>query len=183
MNVKNVSFTAGQQSISYFQIMKKILSLLVFVVLLTACQKVYFSQPQPRLWPALQSFPKKVQGEYPAFGSDISVKVTQKELIIHQGVGDAPQKFTLNDNVVIKYYQKHWIISIFDKDRGAWDVYAMDGNRKIKTLEWDDSLEKTLNKKFNKNLDFSIKANNRAPLTLKRREFKVLLKNHFETLK
>ncbi|MEC8458306.1 MAG: hypothetical protein VXY91_02735 [Bacteroidota bacterium] len=156
----------------------KNLIIILFAVSCISCKTVYYQDPQPIKWPALPSFPKSIQGEYPAFGEKNSIIIEKKRLIV-AAQGKDSLLLQINKDVVIKRYARHWVVSLFSKEQQAWEVYAIDNNRSIKILQWKDGLENTLNAHFGKTLIARDEENELMPMEIKRREFRYILKNHF----
>ena len=157
--------------------MKKII-IAFLTVFIVSCKTVYYEDPQPVKWPALPSFPKSIQGAYPAFGEKDAIVIDKKQLIIAAAEKDS-LVLHLNEDVVIKRYTGHWVISLYSKDQQAWEVYAIDNNRSVKRLQWKNGLDSTLNAHFGKTIFIRDAEDELMPLELKRREFKYILKKHF----
>ncbi|MDC1022644.1 hypothetical protein OAQ85_04325 [Schleiferiaceae bacterium] len=157
--------------------MKKIIIVLL-AAFIVSCKTVYYEDPQPIKWPAIPSFPKSIQGTYPAFGQKDAIVIKKKQLIIGSDEDDA-MVLQLNEGVVIKRYAGHWVISVYDKEYQAWDVYAIDNDRLVKTLIWQNGMDDTLNAHFGKTIFVQDAEDDLIPLQLKRREFKYILKKHF----
>ena len=157
--------------------MKKIIIALL-TVFIVSCKTVYYEDPQPIKWPALPSFPKSIQGTYPAFGQKDAIVIEKKRLIIASDEDDA-MVLQLNEDVVIKRYAGHWVISLYSKEEQAWEVYAIDNDRSVKTLNWQNGLDDILNAHFGKTVFVEDSEDELIPLQLKRREFKYILKKHF----
>lgn len=152
---------------------------IALIVFLSSCETVYYSQPQPRMWPALPAFPKTVQGTYPAFGSKDGIIIYKKGITINNGDED-PMHFELNEDVVIKRYNQYWIVSVYREEAAAWDVYAIDKNRGVKTLVWNKSLPGKINAEFEKDLMTFDSEGELEPISPRRREFKILLDFFFK---
>ena len=101
-----------------------------------------WKNPQPVKWPALPSFPKSIQGAYPALLEKDAIVIDKKQLIIAAAEKDS-LVLHLNEDVVIKRYAGHWVISLYSKDQQAWEVYAIDNNRSVKRLQWKNGLDST----------------------------------------
>ena len=147
-------------------------------VFMFSCKTVYYKAPQPVMWPALPSFPKSIQGAYPVFGEKDALVINKKKLIIAPAEKDS-LVLHLNEDVVIKRYAGHWIISLFSEDQQAWEVYAIDNDRSVKILQWKNGLDSTLNAHFGKIVFIRDAEDELLPLELKRREFRYILKKHF----
>ncbi len=119
----------------------KILRLLSFLVLgwaITACQTVYFAEPQPEGKRALTSLPKRVQGTYPLMDDErLQVVVTADGIMVPNGESDEVKLITLGEEAVLKKFAGHYILSLKDNDR--WDVYAINRSGTIKQLILEES--------------------------------------------
>jgi hypothetical protein len=158
--------------------MKNIIIALL-AVFMVSCKTVYYQEPQPIKWPALPSFPKSIQGTYPAFGEKNVIVIEKKQLIVNSKEDENKMVLQLNEDVVIKRYASHWVISLYSKEQQAWEVYAIDNKRSVKTLQWNNGLDDTLNAHFGKTIFARDAEDELLPIELKRREFRYILKKHF----
>ena len=153
--------------------MKKVLSLVLLLFVTTSCNQVYFEQPQPRLWPSVPVFPKSIQGSYPILGDESGVIVSRTQITIKD-----ERIYTLGKDVVVKRYFKHWIVSLWNGKNDAWEVYAIDDSKTVKVLNVRAADFKKVNTLLGREV-FIEQGGEVSPLSIRRKEFKVLLKEVF----
>lgn len=155
--------------------MKKHFAFVFSVILLASCHSVKYADPQPVFWPSVPSFPKQLQGSYPLMGAQDGLVVGKQTITIKED-----RTYTLGEDLILKRYQGYWIVSIKQEENKGWEVYAADKNKGIKktTLRKDEMFK--LNELLGREVVLYDAYNEELPLEIKRREFKKILKAHFE---
>lgn len=155
--------------------MKKLLLALAALLVLNSCNTVYFEQPQPKCWPGLPSFPKQLQGTYPMFGEEEGLVITKKTIQIQN-----ERTFTLGEDLYLKRYQGFWVLSLKNPEGKGWEIYAIDKNKGIKTLNMRKNELSKLDELFRKPIVEYDQDGDPLPLDVSRRQFKKILKSHFK---
>tara|TARA_B110000037_G_scaffold144756_1_gene163723 strand:- start:100 stop:444 length:345 start_codon:yes stop_codon:yes gene_type:complete len=88
--------------------------------------------------------------------------------------------YTLGEDLILKRYQGYWIVSIKKEENQGWEVYAADKNNGIKKTALRKNEMFKLNELLGREVVFYNSEDEALPLKIKRREFKKILKAHFE---
>lgn len=155
--------------------MKKLLFALAALLVLNSCHTVYFEDPQPKFWPGVPSFPKQLQGAYPLMGEEEGLVVTKKTIRVKDG-----HTFTLGEDLYLKRYQGYWVVSLANPEGEGWEIYAIDKEKGIKTLNLRKNEMYKLDQMFRKPIVEYDEKGNPLPLDISRRQFKKILKTHFK---
>ena len=155
--------------------MNKLLVFIFSSVLLASCHSVNYADPQPVFWPSVPSFPKQLQGSYPLMGMQEGLVVGKQTITIKED-----RAYTLGEDLILKRYQGYWIVSIKKEENQGWEVYAADKNNGIKKTALRKNEMFKLNELLGREVVFYNSEDEALPLKIKRREFKKILKAHFE---
>ena len=99
--------------------MRSVFALVFFVLLLSSCAQIYFSEPQPSKGMVIKSFIDNIQGEYS--DSLLKVEVLKNELVIEDEHFKLANKNPQNNEVVVKFYKDFYFASF--KDSAYYSVF------------------------------------------------------------
>lgn len=146
---------------------------------LGSCHTVYYAEPQPVGKRALSSFPKPVRGKlFLTADHSTFVEVTQNTL----NLGDDSELLILGENLVLKRFARHYIISLQTSESKGWDVYAVRRQKdhySVKSLRLKEENLYKINEVLGRDAVKYDSDGDALPLNISKREFRKLLKELF----
>ncbi len=141
--------------------MKKsiLISTSIILLLLTSCTAILFKTSQPKDGANLKEFPAKICGKYAHVEKDsetIEIKSNYIEYITtKKNLNDlsSNSKMYISDSLQLKQLKDYYIVSIKDKETGAWMVTLLKLNNaylEIYYIDFDDKEAKATAKKLKK---------------------------------
>jgi hypothetical protein len=92
--------------------MKHTFYAIVFLVLITACGQVYFSEPNPQRGVRVKSFSEKLQGVYA--DSIFQIEIGKDSINVMGEPYKITKKDAAADEVTIRYYKSNYFVSFKD---------------------------------------------------------------------
>lgn len=127
--------------------MANLLKIFALLITLSACNQVYFEQPQPAHKKELMNFPTHLQGSYVSSDSMISI-IREQSFEMYSG-DKIETNMVLGDSLVIKRQRSSYVINIREKE--GWIIYTIQLKKDqlaIKHIELNDSIKNYLISKY-----------------------------------